>query len=163
MKRAKRTTKAKPAPIEGTKPSNPKAAIGAKKLPLELVPDTLEIYAALGFFEGASKYGRYNWRVAGVRASTYVAALRRHVSKWWNGEEIDPDTGVPHLANAICCLAILVDSLEMGSLTDDRPPSIKHIGTTIAKFEPLIAALKEKFKDANPHQYTIADTPKEKP
>ena len=49
-----------------TKPTNPKDAIGAAKLPLHLVPDTLRIYAAMAFAEGASKYGAYNWRAAGA-------------------------------------------------------------------------------------------------
>jgi hypothetical protein len=142
----------------GTKPSNPKAAIGAAKQPLSLVPDTLDIYASLGFLEGALKYGRYNWRAAGVRASTYRDALERHLAKWWNGEWADPVTKVPHLANAICCLAILVDAHEAKMLNDDRPPSQLSLGETMEKNMEIIAHLKELFKDANPHQYTIADS-----
>jgi hypothetical protein len=82
-----------------SKPTNPKDAIGSTKLPLNLVPDSLTAYAALSFAEGASKYGSYNWRVAGVRASIYKAALERHLKKWWNGEECDPKTKVPYGVN----------------------------------------------------------------
>ena len=49
------------------KASNPKDAIGSRKLMLHVVPSTVDIYAALGFTEGALKYGKFNWRVAGVR------------------------------------------------------------------------------------------------
>ena len=60
-----------------TKPTNPKDAIGAAKLPLHLVPDTLRIYAAMAFAEGASKYGAYNWRAAGA-AHRPRAGLQGH-------------------------------------------------------------------------------------
>jgi len=57
------------------KPTNPKDALAVSKLPLHLVPDTVKLYAALAFAEGAAKYGGYNWRVAGVHASVYRSAL----------------------------------------------------------------------------------------
>ena len=90
--------------------SNPKDRIGATKLPLTLVPDTLSVFAAMAFAEGASKYGAYNWRIGGARASIYIDAMRRHVAKWWNGEDIDPETGIPHLASAVACLSIILDA-----------------------------------------------------
>jgi hypothetical protein len=138
------------------KPSNPKDAIGSNKLPLELVPDVIPAYAAIGFLEGATKYGRFNWRVAGVRSSIYVAAARRHLSKYWNGEDTDPDTGVPHLASVLACIGIILDADVSGKLTDDRPPK-QLLGPVIAKLEELVPKLKSLHADKNPHQYTIAD------
>lgn len=140
-----------------TKPSNPKAAIGETKIDMGLVPDTMLVYAALGFTEGAIKYGRYNWRVAGVRASTYRAAVQRHLAKWWNGEWADPVTKVPHLANALCCLAILIDAHEAGELNDDRPPSV-DLSKLIDGSMPIIAHLKELLKEHAPIQYNITHT-----
>ncbi len=134
--------------------------IAANKLPLSLVPDTMVIYATLGFLEGALKYGRYNWRVAGVRSSIYLDALKRHIADYENGEECDPKTGVPHLANALACIGIIVDAKECGKLTDDRPP-VAPVGDLIRKLEQEVVRLKELFKDHRPHQYTIADSPKE--
>lgn len=139
-----------------TKPTNPKDAIGAGKLPLELVPDTLRVYAALAFFEGASKYGRFNWRVAGVRASIYRAALDRHLAKWWNGEDADPHTGVPHLASVIACAGILLDADLCGKLTDDRPPPA-DMGKLIDSLQATVSGLKAKYADQSPHQWTIKD------
>ena len=81
------------------KDTNPKDAIGVTKIDMGLVPDSAIVAEALAFSEGALKYGRYNWRIAGVRSSVYHAALLRHLSRWWNGEDADPDTGVPHLAS----------------------------------------------------------------
>lgn len=135
------------------KDTNPKDAIGSTKLPLDLVPDSLSVFAALAFTEGATKYGAYNWRVAGVRASIYKAALERHLKKWWNGEWADPKTKVPHLASVIACAAIILDADLAGKLTDDRPPAI-DLSSFIDSLEETVKHLKELHKDKNPKHYT---------
>lgn len=141
---------------ETSKASNPKQAFGDLKAQLALVPDTLAYAAAPAFFEGASKYGAYNWRAAGVRASTYKAACERHLKKWFNGEMCDPKTGVPHLSNAIACLAIIVDAQVAGKLQDDRPPTIDLLGLedSVAVVQ---AGLREQHKDKNPKHWTAKD------
>lgn len=138
------------------KDSNPKEAIGATKLALHLVPDTLGAYAAVAFYEGATKYGAYNWRVAGVRASTYKAAAERHLKKWFNGEEVDPKTKVPHLANALACIGILLDAQECGKLNDDRPPYV-DMESLFDKLAGTQAHLSELHKGMNPKHYTEAN------
>lgn len=145
--------------MNDTKPSNPKDAIGSKKLMMHLVPSTMNVYAAMAFTEGALKYGKYNWRVAGVRASIYLDALARHIAKWTNGEECDPDTGVPHLANALACLAIIVDAKVSGMLTDDRPPAQPELATFINDGGKITVDLQNTFKDHSPIQYTISYKP----
>lgn len=139
-----------------TKDTNPKDLIGSTKLGMNLVPDTLMVYAALAFTEGATKYGAFNWRVAGVRASIYKAAHDRHMAKYWNGEWADPITGVPHLSSAIACLAIILDANVAGKLTDDRPPAIPLSGI-IDGLEPIVKQLMELHKDKKPHHHTEAD------
>lgn len=106
-----------------TKATNPKDTAATTRLDLTLVPDSAVAYCALAMTEGDLKYGGYNWREAGVQTSVYVAALRRHIAKYFNGEWADPKTKVPHLANALACLAVLVDAHEHGNLNDDRPPA----------------------------------------
>lgn len=100
---------------------NPKDLEGVKKPPLELVPDTAIILQAMAFGDGARKYGAYNWREKDVKASIYVAAARRHLAAWYNGEEIAEDSGVHHLGHALACLSILVDAQVGDNLVDDRP------------------------------------------
>ena len=141
-----------------TKETNPKEAIGADKAPLELVPDTLMVEASLAFLEGALKYGRFNWRAAGVRSSTYRAALQRHLIRWWNGEDADPATGVKHLASVAACVGILLDAEACGKLNDDRPPRAP-MGDILDGAPEKMARLREIFKDKNPKQWTIADDP----
>jgi len=143
-----------------TKPSNPKDALGSAKIDMGLVPDILELAAAEAFLEGALKYGRFNWRVVGVKASIYYAAQKRHMKKWWNGQNIDKATKVHHIKNSIACLAILLDAELYGMLTDDRPPcpNPDAMADAIDAAEARVAYLKELFKAHSPKQYTIADT-----
>jgi hypothetical protein len=137
-------------------PTNPKDAMAVSKLPLHLVPDTLRAYAALAFAEGAAKYGAYNWRVAGVRASVYRSALDRHLMKWWNGEWADEATGVPHLASVIACAGILLDAHIAGKLTDDRPP-VAPLSPLIDAMAADVARIVDLVSSANPHHHTIRD------
>lgn len=134
-----------------TKPTNPKDRAATARLDLSLFPDTAVAYGALAMTEGDLKYGGYNYRPAGVLSSVYVAACRRHLAKWYNGEEVDPKTRVPHLASAIACLAVLVDSLESGNLNDDRPPRVDVAGL-INKLEVNVKHLQELFPNG-PQRY----------
>ena len=101
--------------------NNPKSIYGIKKPPMHLVPPSAKIYLAMGFSDGAEKYGPYNWRANEVAASVYIGAALRHIDEWWDGEESASDSGVHHLAHALSCLAIIVDAKETGNLVDDRP------------------------------------------
>jgi hypothetical protein len=80
----------------------------AGKLPLELLPTRpLEAVAAVLAF-GARKYRANGWR-AGIAYSRVYAAVLRHMWAWWRGEDNDRETGLPHLAHAMCELAFLLD------------------------------------------------------
>lgn len=140
------------------KPSNPKDAFGSAKVPVGLAPDTALAEMALAFLEGALKYGRYNWRVVGVRASIYNDAMERHRKKWWNGQDRDPSTRVRELASVMCCCAILIDSEICGVLDDDRPP-IAPLGQLLDANMEVVAHLKDLFKEHSPVQYTWRDSP----
>lgn len=107
--------------MSSTPDNNPKSQYGIKKPPLHLVPPAAKIYLAMGFADGADKYGPYNWRENSVAASVYVGAAQRHLDQWWDGEENAADSGVHHLAHALSCLAIIADARETGNLIDDRP------------------------------------------
>lgn len=127
-----------------SKPSNPKDAAATNRLDLSLFPATARAYGALAMVEGDQKYGGYNYRSAGVNGSIYYAAANRHLDKWYNGEENDPVTGIPHLANAIACLAVLIDGIEMGNWTDDRPPKT-DLNRILTDFESRVGKIKELY------------------
>jgi hypothetical protein len=78
----------------------------------------------LGMLEGGLKYGRHNFRVIGVRASIYDDASRRQIDTWWEGEDIDPDSGLNHITKAIASLTVLRDAMIQEKLNDDRPPKV---------------------------------------
>jgi len=81
---------------------------------------------ALGMLEGARKYGSHNYRVAGVRASVYYDAAMRHLMAWFEGQDIDPDSGLSHISKAMSCLHVLRDAMMNDMWTDDRPPVFKN-------------------------------------
>jgi len=130
------------------KETNPKDAAATTRLDLSLFPASARAYGALAFVEGDQKYGGFNWREAGVMASVYYAAAGRHLDKWFNGEDVDPKTLVPHLANAIACLAILIDAVEQGNLNDDRPPIQES--TLYDRFQGIVAHLHTLFPRMTP-------------
>ena len=101
--------------------TNPKDLLGVQKVQLNLVPPASKVYQAIAMEDGAKKYGSYNWRENKVILSIYEAALERHMMRFHDGEDIDPDSGKPHLAHAIACLGIIIDAKETGNLVDDRP------------------------------------------
>jgi hypothetical protein len=127
------------------------------KTPMHLVPGSAKAYLAMAFLEGALKYGKYNWRRAGVRNSIYLDAMERHYEKYKNGENLDEQTKVPHLASIMACCAIILDADLCGKLTDDRPPAADVSGL-LDNLTEHVAYLKDVFKDHNPHQHTIEDT-----
>ncbi len=138
------------------KPTNPKDAIGSGKFPLHLWPATATALGSLAMLDGALKYGRSNFRAIGVRASIYVDAANRHLSAWFEGEELDPDSGVPHLAHALACLAILVDAQAAGKLNDDRMVNGNYREFLTGLF-PHVARLKALHEGKTPKHYTIED------
>ena len=69
---------------------------------------------------GGDKYCIRNWLLDKILASTYEGAMLRHFLAWAGGEDIDPDSGKPHLTHLRACCAVLMDAQEHGMLIDDR-------------------------------------------
>lgn len=99
----------------------PKEAVkfDAGKPPLGLISRTaLEEEAKVLAF-GAQKYGTHNWR-GGMDFSRLMDAALRHVYAFADGEDLDKETGLSHLAHARCCLAFLLEYQGKRLGTDDR-------------------------------------------
>lgn len=58
---------------------------------------------------GAKKYADDNWRLVSDAKKRYNAALHRHLNSYYQGEKIDQETGLSHLAHAQCCLTFLLE------------------------------------------------------
>jgi len=100
---------------------NPKTRAGRLKTPLRfLIPHIARAEAEV-FKLGAEKYGPFNWRNEPISASVYYEAALRHLFQWWEGEDIDPESGQTHLAHVRACMAIIMDAAKGDTLQDDRP------------------------------------------
>jgi hypothetical protein len=139
----------------GAKHTNPKDVVGSKKLSFAVLPWRVLTFVALAMLEGALKYGRQNYRAAGVRASVYFdAVVGRHLTQWWEGEDIDADSNLHHIDKAIAGLMVMRDSMLQGNFVDDRPP----LGNVdMADLNRRAAALIERYGHVQPKHYTIAD------
>jgi Domain of unknown function (DUF5664) len=130
----------------GWKSTNPKDAVGVTKPPIHNVPLSVLTEVGMAMNEGEWKYGGYNWRVIGVRASVYWDATFRHLGAWWEGEDDDPQTGLNHITKAISALIVLRDAMIQGKFNDDRPPRSKQSpAVELARFRDMQARLEKDF------------------
>ena len=136
------------------KDTNPKTAFAANKVPFHLWPAIASAMGAMGLLEGACKYGRSNWRKSGVRASTYVDALLRHLLDYFEGNDTDPDSGLPQFAHMLACCAILVDASASGVLVDDRQYKGAGYRRVLQGLTEHVQRIREKYADKNPKHYS---------
>ena len=83
-------------------------------VPTEAINALAEILTA-----GAAKYGRDNWR-KGMDWSRVYGAAQRHLLAFWGGDDIDDESGMPHLWHALTNIAFLVSYQAMSVGRDDR-------------------------------------------
>ena len=112
--------------LKNIKDSNPKDAVGIKKVPFSTISAPVMAEIGLAMLEGSRKYRRHNYRAIGVRASVYYDACLRHLMAWYEGEDIDEDSGLNHLVKAMACLMVLRDAMLIDKWVDDRPPKTKQ-------------------------------------
>lgn len=70
-------------------------------LPLDTVEDIVKVMTY-----GAKKYAPDNWKLVTPK-ERYLAAAFRHIVEWKKGSTIDLESGLPHLAHALCSLMFL--------------------------------------------------------
>lgn len=99
---------------------NPKEIPGSQKDQLWLIPPEADRQEAKVLLLGAAKYGPWNWREDGIKASTYISAVKRHLAAWAEGEDTDPESGVSHLAHIRANVSIVLDAIKHGKMIDDR-------------------------------------------
>lgn len=139
-----------------TKDTNPKDAVGIRKIPLSTISAPVLAEVGVGMLEGARKYGRHNYRVASVRASVYYDAAFRHLTAFWEGEDIDPESGISHISKAIAGLAVMRDAMIQNKFVDDRPPASPKDWQK--NMQPVIDAIFERHPEAK-DAYTEKENP----
>lgn len=81
-------------------------------------PQALLTLAEVAGF-GGEKYERYNM-LKGYDWSLSYDALQRHLLAFWSGEELDAESGLPHLGHAAWHCLTLLAFQQRGLGTDDR-------------------------------------------
>ena len=90
--------------------------VGVDQLPVEVLQEWASVFTF-----GEKKYARDNWKKGTDYHQFYGSALR-HIFKWWAGEDVDPESGINHIAHALWNLAALRYYQIHGLGTDDRNP-----------------------------------------
>lgn len=89
------------------------------KAPLHMIPEEAIIGMAEAFAYGAEKYERFNYK-KGLEFTRLTDSLRRHTLAFLMGEDVDPESGIPHtklmLANTAMLEYMRINRPEM----DDR-------------------------------------------
>ena len=94
----------------------------SEKPKMNLLPPKaiVEISKVLTF--GAAKYDAENWRKLDDLQNRYTAGALRHIFAHMDGEELDPETNLSHLAHAMCCLLFKLEiELENGKSEEEKP------------------------------------------
>ena len=94
----------------------------SEKPKMNLLPPKaiLEVAKVLTF--GAEKYGAENWKELEDLQNRYLAGALRHIFAHMDGEELDPETNLSHLAHALCCLLFKLEiELENGKSKEEEP------------------------------------------
>lgn len=68
---------------------------------------------------GEKKYSRHNYKT-GFKNTRLTAAALRHIMAYQDGEDNDPESGLPHLAHAMVALGMLLDNSANGVLEEGR-------------------------------------------
>ena len=75
------------------------------KQPISFIPSEYIEGTAAVFGFGAKKYAAHNYR-QGIAHSRLVDAALRHLLAILRGEQLDPESGLPHIYHASCSLAM---------------------------------------------------------
>lgn len=83
-------------------------------IPWDLVSDENAVWRV-----GAAKYSPNQWR-NGMPLSQPFNALLRHAFALMNGQDNDPETGLPHTGHMLCCIRMMQNTLKYYPELDDR-------------------------------------------
>lgn len=93
---------------------------GMKPERFDLIPIGPLTELARHYGVGALKYADRNWE-KGYDWSKSYAALQRHLTAFWGGEDLDPETGSKHIIAAMWHAAALAQFMDQHPEKDDRP------------------------------------------
>jgi len=122
----------------------------SQKPRMSLLPSLAEEAIAWGMTYGAIKYEAFNW-MKGFSWTRLYDSCRRHLNAWNRGEDIDEESGLPHLALAGCCVMMLYDTTQLFPEKDDRWHGWKTFQQTkVHRQENILGKSKSKKDTKNP-------------
>lgn len=68
---------------------------------------------------GCKKYGPNNWR-RGLMWSELIGSMERHMNRFKLGEDVDKESGLPHLSHLIANATFLLEYMVWHKNGDDR-------------------------------------------
>lgn len=98
---------------------------GVKEESFDLLPVEALTTVARHYGIGARKYSAHNWR-RGYEWSKSFAAMMRHAWAFWRGEDIDEETGSPHMAAVAFHALTLLTFMEEQRDFDDRYKAVEE-------------------------------------
>lgn len=90
----------------------------------------LELVAKVGDF-GAQKYGQWNYK-AGMPWMKLAGSIARHFFAWLSHEDLDKESGLPHLAHLVYDGLMLLDYSIRQKGVDDRYAEIPESGDPLS-------------------------------
>ena len=87
-------------------------------LPIEAIEDITQVFTF-----GAKKYGDRNWE-KGMKWTRLIGASLRHLFAVAKGEDIDKESGLPHLSHLGSCVLMLLTYRRTHKELDDRVKTI---------------------------------------
>ena len=93
----------------------------SEKPKMNLLPPKAIVEVAKVLTFGAQKYDAENWRKLDDLQNRYTAGALRHIFAHMDGEKLDPETGLSHMAHALCCLLFKLEiELEDGEIKKEE-------------------------------------------
>ena len=88
---------------------------------MNLLPPKAIVEVAKVLTFGAEQYDAENWRKLDDLQNRYTAGALRHIFAHMDGEKLDPETGLSHMAHALCCLLFKLEiELEDGESKEEE-------------------------------------------
>lgn len=122
---------------------------GVKDERFDLIPIDALTQLARHYGVGARKYDDNQWR-KGYEWSKSYAALLRHLTQWWGGEDTDEETGSSHL------VAVAWHAFTLLTFIKDHPQFDDRFSTTNRKNNVLDEELERLLQDT-PKPYEVGD------
>lgn len=113
--------------MKNNKPSKKEYSKGKSKI--HYIPAEIILGMGHAFEMGAEKHGPYSFRDNPIDYTELIDSTMRHLLAFMNGEDNDPESGLPHLWHAGCNIGMLEWTRVNAPEKDDRPK--KSLGRNI--------------------------------